>query len=350
LGGLLVLSQVGNAGSVVASEETPEDLIVQGVKLRRQGHDQQAEGYFRRAYELAHTPRSAAQLALVELALGQFWRAEKHFGEAFNGDDSWIRSQKKTLESARKTARKHLGQLRLSGVVDGLVLEIYPGEGARSETTPVATDGRVFLPEGSVTVRATAPDVQPLERSFTVMAGESLDWRLEWQPVPKKQPGPLILSEKPRPNAAPPLASPRPKAPPPSPSPPPPEPDSGRALRYTGIALVGVGAGATIGGFLLRSVAASKLDHIRNASKDMTAYNPEDGNWKTFDRLGIGLIAGGVTTIVGGAVLYLVNRSSEQGESATSANNGNLTVTLAPSAEGPFFGAWREVVTLQGRF
>jgi hypothetical protein len=44
--------------------EDPEVLIRVGNDFRRKGDNKRAEGYLKRAYEIAHTPRSAAQLGL----------------------------------------------------------------------------------------------------------------------------------------------------------------------------------------------------------------------------------------------------------------------------------------------
>jgi hypothetical protein len=68
---------VGAVGAIplpraALAQEEPEALIRQGVELRRKGQNALAQGYFKRAYAIAHTPRSAAQLGLVEHALGYF--------------------------------------------------------------------------------------------------------------------------------------------------------------------------------------------------------------------------------------------------------------------------------------
>src|SRR5688500_10991836 len=54
-----------------------EELIRQGVALRRSGQDQAALPLFQKAHEIGHTPRTAAQLGLVEMALGYVLEAER---------------------------------------------------------------------------------------------------------------------------------------------------------------------------------------------------------------------------------------------------------------------------------
>src|SRR3954469_2793140 len=55
-----------------------EALIAKGNELRRAGTPGPALPYFRRAYELARTPRTTGQLGLAELAAGYPVEAQEH--------------------------------------------------------------------------------------------------------------------------------------------------------------------------------------------------------------------------------------------------------------------------------
>src|SRR6266496_2893885 len=59
-----------------------EDLIRQANTLRQKGQDPAALPLFREAYEIARSPRTAAQLGLVELALGYWLDSDQHLSEA----------------------------------------------------------------------------------------------------------------------------------------------------------------------------------------------------------------------------------------------------------------------------
>src|SRR5262245_713516 len=76
-----------------ASASNDEDaLIRRGLELRRRGDDAAALPHFERAYWLAQSPRSAAQLGFAEQALGRWSDAEVHVAEALRaGDDPWVR-------------------------------------------------------------------------------------------------------------------------------------------------------------------------------------------------------------------------------------------------------------------
>ena len=345
-----------------SADESPESLIAQGVQLRHKGQDAQAYGYFKRAYDLARTPRSAAQLALVEQAIADYWHAEKHFAEAMSSPDAWIRAQKKTLDSARAVARKHLAILRLRGLPESGTVEVSTSEWP-AEAVPRDNDGRVWLPDGTATVKASAPAYRPSSRTFTATAGQEVSWDLNLEPaVPEPvarigapdakspprfsaqnsssnpasatTPGPTAATEHPNQGANP--------VTPLHPAEPAPATDGGRVLRYVGLGIAGAGVGATIAGFVVRSMALTKLHHIEDAAQNGGTYATSDGNWKSQEQLGVGLIIGGVATAAGGLVLYFVNRSSDAAE-RTEAKAG-MTIAFSPQPQG--FGH----LMLQGSF
>ena len=102
---LLVAAAAGVLGAPARSaraEEEPEALIRQGVEMRRQGDDLKAHGYFQRAYDIARTPRSAAQLGLADLAIHDNLAAEQHLSEALASSDPWVRQNRPVLEKSRE--------------------------------------------------------------------------------------------------------------------------------------------------------------------------------------------------------------------------------------------------------
>ncbi len=124
-----------------SSPEDPEVLIRTGNDLRRKGDDKRAEGYLRRAYELAHTPRAAVQLGLVELALGLYQDSDKHLTEALNSRDLWVSDHRSVIDEGRINARRHLMAVEIVGAApestatlpDGSVLPLPSAGGHRSD-------------------------------------------------------------------------------------------------------------------------------------------------------------------------------------------------------------------------
>jgi len=300
------------------AEEDPESLIAQGVRLRRQGKDLAAQGYFRRAYEMAHTPRSAAQLGLVELAISDFWHAEVHFSEALSNPDAWVNAQKATLVAAQTKGRKHLAALHVAGLPPGGTVDVSLPDWKAPETAKADADGVYWVPEGQLKIVASATGFKPASTVLTSVAGSPVTWSANLEPTARPEPPKLAPPVAVVPGAVPATDLSKPSEPA-GQAPAGTGSDEGRVWRYTGLALAGVGAGAIVGGFVSRSVATTKLDHINKAGAAGNAFDDSDGNWKTYDGLGIGLIAGGAASLLGGAALYLFNRSAGDSEKTAAA-------------------------------
>src|SRR5437868_5098645 len=96
----LALVLAGSAGAARADDA--DALIKQGVELRRARRDREALERFRRAYDLAPTPRALAQMGLAEQALSRWVDAESHLGRALEiAEDAWIAKYRTTLEASR---------------------------------------------------------------------------------------------------------------------------------------------------------------------------------------------------------------------------------------------------------
>jgi len=149
----VVLTLLSRLHVAVAAGEDPEELIREGVKLRRRGDNTRAEGYFLRAYQLAATPRTAAQLGLAELALGEFLEAETHLSEALGRRDAWVSEHRQAIEDGRGAARKHLVRVELAPLPAETTVS---NAGAPAVTAP--GDGVIWLAPGkATTLRLEAP-------------------------------------------------------------------------------------------------------------------------------------------------------------------------------------------------
>src|SRR4030095_2817946 len=98
---VLVTLSGPSAGGTGADPAVVEVLIREGTAFRRDGKDDQNFPLFRKAYELAPTPRTAAQLGLVEMELSYWLEAEKHLSEALAAPrDLWVNRNRETLAAA----------------------------------------------------------------------------------------------------------------------------------------------------------------------------------------------------------------------------------------------------------
>src|SRR5207253_1549000 len=126
---------VAGASAAVAAPPAPspadeaEALNRQGIELRHQNQDARALPLFERAYQVARNPRTAAQLGMAKMALGYCVDSERLQDEALAAHDHpWIARNTGTLEQARATARKSIGELVVEGAPAGaeIVIDGHP--------------------------------------------------------------------------------------------------------------------------------------------------------------------------------------------------------------------------------
>ncbi|MFO0647595.1 MAG: tetratricopeptide repeat protein [Polyangiales bacterium] len=150
----IVAAMAATVGTTVASAQTPEveRLLRHGIELRQQGNNAEALAEFQRADQLANTPRTLAQMALAEQALGRWLNAETHLREALrSADDPWITRNRAALDGALGVITQHVGQVIVSCDTNGAELTI----GGRSAgLLPLVAPLRVEAGEVEVVARA----------------------------------------------------------------------------------------------------------------------------------------------------------------------------------------------------
>jgi hypothetical protein len=306
---LLSIASIAAGRRATAAGEDPEALIREGVELRRQGQDARAVGYFRRAYELAVTPRTAAQLGLVELAVNDYPEAEIHLSEALvAARDPWVTEHHQVLEDGRAKARRHLVRIELAGAPTGTT---YSADGGNATALP--KDGVLYIaPDASASLHLdcrghSAADVHVAAAAAGGTQRISVDM-------------PALVETTPAPAAVVPIATSPPVAEQPAATletAPQPKSDGRRVLRITGIALGAVGVAAGIAGVVFILEGNSEVTDINSASNShgATSYNQSDGNFKSLQNLGAGFLIGGSAALVAGAGLYLYGRMGSQDDS-----------------------------------
>lgn len=141
-----------------------EALIRKGLDLRHQGRDAQAVPYLENAYKLSRTPRTAAQLGLVSMALGYWVDAERYLDEALADPDSpWVATNRPTLEAARGRVRGLVGDLTITGEPNGAEVLV---NGKLIGRLPLAKP--VHIGKGVVEVSLRAPGYAQASKTVTV--------------------------------------------------------------------------------------------------------------------------------------------------------------------------------------
>jgi len=152
-----VIATSALARPVDASDAPPgepgEAAIQRGIRLRKAGDDAGALPEFQSAYQLAHTPRAAAQLGLVEQALGHWDDAEVHLTEAVRtAGDAWVEKNRPALQKSLAVVKEHVGTLQVTGEPEGA--EIYVN-GRRRGQIPMSKPITVMAGDVDVEVRAS---------------------------------------------------------------------------------------------------------------------------------------------------------------------------------------------------
>jgi hypothetical protein len=144
-----------------------DDLIAQGIQLRRDRRDQEAFLLFQQAHRQQPTPRSSGQLGTCEQALGLWVGAEAHIQQALaHPQDSWVQKNETALRYALAYVQQHLGSVDVWGSPNGARISI---DGEAVATVPMAQPTRVAVGERAITIDAAG--FSPQSRSIEVKAG-----------------------------------------------------------------------------------------------------------------------------------------------------------------------------------
>jgi hypothetical protein len=176
--GIVAVLLIFQAGLVRAADPAEvESLIREGVKLRRAGENHRALPVLRKAYDLARTPRTSAQLGLVEMSLGYPMDAEKHLEESLAvRHDVWVEHNRKVLEQSLAAVRAAIGSVELIGGPDGAEVEV---NGKAAGTLPEAR--RVRGAEGPVEIVVRSPGYLPCKVTQNLIGGKQLEIALSLQ-------------------------------------------------------------------------------------------------------------------------------------------------------------------------
>jgi PEGA domain-containing protein len=154
---LLVVARIGTTVDAHAQTAT-ESVVTEGIGLRREGRDAEALAVFERALAVDGSPRTRAQVALAEEALGLWVEAERELSAALSaGDDPWFRQHRGTLQTALDAIRGRLTTLNVESNVAEAELWI---NGSAAGTMPLRSPLRVVAGTITLEVRAAGFETQ----------------------------------------------------------------------------------------------------------------------------------------------------------------------------------------------
>jgi hypothetical protein len=171
---LLLVASMAAQTSPAAAQDASE-LVKQGLQLRREGHDAEALALFQQALGIDGTPRTRAQVALAEQALGLWVEAERDLSAALEaGDGTWFVQRREALNRALAAVRLRLAMLSVRTNVAGADVWI---NGVRVGTTPLPYPIRIVA--GSVIVEARADGYALQTHHLEIDPGTQTSDRLE---------------------------------------------------------------------------------------------------------------------------------------------------------------------------
>jgi tetratricopeptide (TPR) repeat protein len=336
---VLIVSIVLGWSHFASAAEATGDLVAHGVELRRMGRDAEALAEFKRALAIEKSPRTQAQVALAEQALGLWVEAEEDLLRAFDQKgDPWIKKNLTSLTKALGVIRSHLGTLDLWGSPDGATVLINTRAVGK-----LPLDRPIRVAGGPVLLTARLDGYLDMTRTVAVPAGATVREHIELYPAavanaPKrKDAAATAVPSTAKPAAVATGAVRSPSADPiglrqvTEPSP----PSSGlRPLAWA----AGIGAAAALAFGVVETVARQ---HDKAAFENYAFPNPTDPNHPipdycntdslapeckpledAFNRSNALMIVGyaaGATLAVASAVLFVVSSRGDEGGSRSSA-------------------------------
>ncbi len=137
-----------------------------GVQLRAEGRDAEALAHFQRMHAQSRSPRTLAQIALAEQALGRWGAAALHLDQARGRPDAWVSERANVLGAARAEIAPRVGDLEVR--VEGAPADVEV-DGLTVGRSPLP--GPVPATAGTVTIRLLRDGRAIAERAVTVQAG-----------------------------------------------------------------------------------------------------------------------------------------------------------------------------------
>jgi hypothetical protein len=173
-----VLAITVRAAPVEADGET-DALLHEGIELRRARQDAEALAVFERALAIDGSPRTRAQVALAEQALGLWVEAERDLDAALaDGRGAWFEQHDAALRLARDTVRTHLASLVFTSNVSGAEVRV---NGILAGVTPLASPLHVVA--GSAVIDVRAPHFAPRTVTLQLDPGSSASEAIDMEPL-----------------------------------------------------------------------------------------------------------------------------------------------------------------------
>lgn len=141
-----------------------DELVRQGLELRRAGRDAEALARFQEAYDVAKTPRNAAQVGLCLQALGRWSEADPFLSEALSATSNpWVIKNRETLKESLESVKSRVGRIEVLGEPAGARVDV---NGRNVGSLPLRE--AILVNEGSADILVSAPGYDDATRTVQV--------------------------------------------------------------------------------------------------------------------------------------------------------------------------------------
>jgi hypothetical protein len=253
------------ASTRVAFAQDAETFVKEGVELRKVGKDEEALAKFTAAWELSHSPKARAQMALAEQALGRWGLADQHMREALAATtDPWIVAHQQALEEASSIIAKHIGTLQVLGGVAGAEVLVNGSSAAK-----LPMNEPIHVEAGTYTVEVRLAGYYPVSKTVVVTAGALARETIEMKSMSTGEPLTSSTASTATPVA---IAAPAPTNEPPRRD----VADGGtqRTLGYMMIGLAGVSLGAGVFGLVKRNNETAAYNDDKSCPGTAASFQP----------------------------------------------------------------------------
>jgi hypothetical protein len=281
-----------------AGDVSAKQLFEQARDAYKNGDYREAVDLFKRVYEVTRSPNAHLYLARAQRELGNLVEAYEQMSLTVSEASAKAATEEKYAET-RDAAARELAELGgRVGIVSVLLTEQPEGAEVTVAGRPIGLErlgSPIPVMPGTVSIRATAPGVEPVFREVQVRAGESKAVAISLTPSSLRRPEETAPAAS-EPGAA--TAEPAPAA----------APSTG--LRTAGFVTAGVGVAGMITFAVAGSLASSNFSKLEDRCGSRRCTDPSlqstVDSGRTYQTVAnVGLVVGAVGILAGGTLIVL---------------------------------------------
>jgi hypothetical protein len=181
---LFCVAMVTDHLALAGDSDAAQQIVLEGLDLRRKGDHRGALRLFREAHSMAPSPMTLAQIGLAEQSLERWVDSSEHLTTALaDGNFSWIEKNRALLQKALDVVDSHIGAVMVTGTPAGAEVIVA---GSAHGTLPLTAPIRVA--EGTWPVEVRLHGFRTYREEIAIRGGSSESLGLVLEPMGPDQP------------------------------------------------------------------------------------------------------------------------------------------------------------------